>query len=256
VGIAHNNSCKAIANLWAMPILPGGYLRFYVLSKLSCRKSLSAFIRVHLRLKFLLKGNVESLRGVSLILDYRYIGVFLIFLLYSTGFASIIPGRSVMVFLGVLCHRGYFSFSAASIVATIAAIVGANIGYILGSHTVGNVIASRERFMFLSRDRLEKGMSVMRQHGAKLIIPAMFVGGFWAFTSLIPGMIRIKYAHFAPVNAVGLVIWVYALMSLGYFGSRELSNIILNRSYLDAIIIIFFIGLFIALRAVIRKFRI
>ena len=195
---------------------------------------------------------METLSGFDLIADYRYIGVFCVFFLYATGCASIIPGRSVMIFVGVMCHRGFLNLYLAIPTAIIASIMGANSGYAIGRYTVGNVIARRERFLLLSRDTLEKGMTVARRYGVKLIIPAMFVGGFWMLTSLIPGMVRIKYPLFAIVNALGLILWAFVLTLMGYFGGYVWSNTFMGKSYIVIFVIAGVIGLLIIWKAVIK----
>lgn len=196
---------------------------------------------------------MENLRGAGLIFDYRYIGVFIIFLLYSTGCASIIPGRSMLIFLGILCSRGFFDFRSSSVVAILGALIGANIGYNIGRQTIGRVIERKDKFLFIPRDRLEKGSKLMRKHGSKLIIPAMFIGGFWAFTSLIPGMIRMNYHKFALTNAVGLVIWTFTLMGLGYYGNKAWTEIAMNRSYLLAIPVIIVLTIYVIAMRFIRR---
>jgi membrane protein DedA with SNARE-associated domain len=199
--------------------------------------------------------NMDTSRGLGFINDYRYIGVFCAFFLYATGCASIIPGRSMMIFVGVMCHRGYLNPYVAAPAALIASIIGANLGYVIGRYTVGNILARRDRFIFLSRATLEKGMAAARRHGAKLIVPAMFVGGFWALTSLIPGMVKMKYSRFAAVNALGLIAWVIALMCMGYFGGYVWSRTFMGKSYIVVLVVAGAAALFIIWKTVIRKWR-
>ena len=196
---------------------------------------------------------MDTSRGLALITDYRYIGIFCVFFLYATGCASIIPGRTAMIFTGIMCHRGYLSLYLAAPMAIAASIMGANLGYAIGKYTVGNIITRHDRFMFLSRTTLEKGMAAARRHGAKLIIPAMFIGGFWALTSLIPGMVRMRYSRFAVVNALGLIVWVLVLMSIGYIGGYAWSIKLMGKSYIGVFLIAGVIALFVIWKAIIRK---
>jgi membrane protein DedA with SNARE-associated domain len=198
---------------------------------------------------------MDTSGGLSLITDYRYIGVFCVFFLYATGCASIIPGRSAMIFTGIMCHRGHLNLYLAAPMAIVASIMGANLGYAIGKYTVGSVIARRDRFIFLSRATLEKGTAAARRHGAKLIIPAMFIGGFWALTSLIPGMVRMKYSRFAIVNALGLVVWVIVLMSMGYLGGYVWSTKLMGKSYIGAFLIAGAITLLVIWKAITRKWN-
>ena len=198
---------------------------------------------------------METLRGFKFIIDYRYIGVFSVFFLYATGCASIIPGRSAMIFVGVLCHRGSLYPYLAAPTAIVASIMGANLGYAIGRYTVGSVIARRDRFIFIRRTTIEKGMDIARRHGAKLIIPAMFVGGFWLLTSIIPGMIRMKYYRFAVVNALGLILWVIVLTCMGYFGGYVWSKAFMGKSYIVILIVAVILAFMIIWKTIMKRLR-
>jgi len=198
---------------------------------------------------------METLRGFKLIIDYRYIGVFSVFFLYATGCASIIPGRSAMIFVGVLCHRGALNPYLVVPTAIAASIMGANLGYVIGRYTVGSIIARRDRFIFVRRATIEKGTDIARRHGAKLIIPAMFVGGFWLLTSIIPGMIRMKYYRFAIVNALGLILWVIVLTCMGYFGGYVWSRAFMGRSYIIVLIAAVILAFLIIWKAIMKRLK-
>jgi membrane protein DedA with SNARE-associated domain len=198
---------------------------------------------------------METLRGFKLIIDYRYIGVFSVFFLYATGCASIIPGRSAMIFVGVLCHRGTLNPYLTVPTAIAASIIGANLGYAIGRYTVGSIIARRDRFILVRRTTIEKGTDTARRHGAKLIIPAMFVGGFWLLTSIIPGMIRMKYYRFAIVNALGLILWVIILTCMGYFGGYVWSKAFMGRSYIIVLIAAVILAFLIIWKAIMKRLK-
>jgi membrane protein DedA with SNARE-associated domain len=198
---------------------------------------------------------METLRGFKFIIDYRYIGVFSVFFLYATGCASIIPGRSAMIFVGVLCHRGSLNLYLVAPTAIVASIMGANLGYAIGRYTVGSVIARRDRFILVRRATIEKGIEIARRHGAKLIIPAMFVGGFWLLTSVIPGMIRMKYYRFAIVNALGLILWVIVLTCMGYFGGYVWSKAFMGKSYIVVLVAAGILALLIIWKTVIKRLK-
>ena len=198
---------------------------------------------------------METLRGFKFIIDYRYIGVFSVFFLYATGCASIIPGRSAMIFVGVLCHRGSLNPYLVIPTAIAASIMGANLGYAIGRYTVGSVIARSDRFIFVRRTTIEKGMDMARRHGTKLIIPAMFVGGFWLLTSIIPGMIRMKYYRFAVVNALGLILWVIALTSMGYFGGYVWSKAFMGKSYIVILIVAVILAFMIIWKTIMKRLK-
>ena len=143
-----------------------------------------------------------------------------------------------MILLGVLCSSGELDMRVTVPIAIIASIIGANVGYSVGRYALGDIINKRDRVLFISRKHIKQTLSIGERHGAKLIIPAMFVGGFWLLTSVIPGMVRMKYTKFAIVNNVGLVLWVIVLTSLGYFGGYVWSNNIIGKSYIIIIAVL------------------
>jgi membrane-associated protein len=160
-----------------------------------------------------------------------------------------------MISLGVMCHLGFLNLHLAGIMAIVASIIGANAGYTIGRYTLGNIISRRERFIFLSRATIERGINIAEQHGAKLIVPAMFVGGFWALTSLIPGVVRMKYSRFAVVNALGLVLWVSVLMCMGYFGGYVWSSGVMGKRYIGISVIAVVVVSIIIWKFVVKRMR-
>ena len=160
-----------------------------------------------------------------------------------------------MIFVGVLCHRGALNPYLVVPTAIAASIMGANLGYVIGRYTVGSIIARRDRFIFVRRATIEKGTDIARRHGAKLIIPAMFVGGFWLLTSIIPGMIRMKYYRFAIVNALGLILWVIVLTCMGYFGGYVWSRAFMGRSYIVVLIAAVILAFLIIWKAIMKRLK-
>jgi len=195
---------------------------------------------------------LEKIAGFDFIINYKYFGVFAIVFLYSTGFASIIPGRSVIILLGVLCSNGNLVLCNTILTAIFTSIIGANVGYFVGKYTLGNIIARKDRLLFISKKHIDQALFIGKKHGAKLIIPAMFIGGFWLLTSVIPGMVHMKYTKFALFNNIGLVLWVNVLTMLGYFGGYAWSNNVIGKSYIIIIALLLIIMLLLVRRRLIR----
>ncbi len=106
-------------------------------------------------------------------------------------------------------------------VAAIAAIVGDNIGYLIG-HTVGlRLLTKYGRYVRLDEGRLRIGQYLFLKHGGKIVFFGRFVAFFRIFAAVLAGANRMNWPHFLLMNAAGGICWA-ALFGGGayFFGER------------------------------------
>jgi len=93
------------------------------------------------------------------------------------------------------------------IVAASAAIVGDNIGYLVG-RTVGLRLAVRYgRYVGLNAGRLKVGQYLFLKHGGKIVFFGRFVAFLRTFAALLAGANRMPWPRFLVMNATGGVCW-------------------------------------------------
>ncbi len=92
-------------------------------------------------------------------------------------------------------------------VAATAAMVGDNIGYLIG-RTIGlRLLVRYGRYVRLNEARLKVGQYLFLKHGGKIVFFGRFVAFLRTFAALLAGANRMPWPHFLAMNAAGGICW-------------------------------------------------
>jgi len=104
--------------------------------------------------------------------------------------------------------------------AALGAIVGDNLGYLVG-RTGGYAFIKRfGRYLFLKPAHLEKAEKFFKKHGDKTVFFGRFIAILRAWAAFLAGLNRMHWASFLMYNAAGGIIWAIIYGCLGYFAGR------------------------------------
>src|SRR6266478_8023707 len=107
------------------------------------------------------------------------------------------------------------------IVAAAAAIVGDNIGYLIGRSIGLRLIVRYGRYVRLDEARLKVGQYLFLRHGGKIVFFGRFVAFLRAFAALLAGINRMSWPHFLMMNALGGLCWASLFGGAAYlFGAQ------------------------------------
>ena len=128
-----------------------------------------------------------------------------------------LPGETALIAAAVLAQKGRFPISTVLLVAAGAAIVGDNLGYLLGRKG-GRWLLERPGFLLDQRRRvLERGEAFFARHGSR----AVFLGRWVPFArytaAWLAGTHRMPWPTFLLWNALGAVAWAASIGLLGFF---------------------------------------
>jgi membrane-associated protein len=126
-----------------------------------------------------------------------------------------LPGDSLLVTAGVFAFTGQVSLFGLLTVVTAAAIIGDQVGYLIGRRT-GPHIFRREDSRFFKRRHLVRTHEFYERHGGKTIILARFVPIVRTFAPVVAGVAEMNYRHFVSFNVVGGFLWVWSMSLGGY----------------------------------------
>jgi membrane protein DedA with SNARE-associated domain len=111
------------------------------------------------------------------------------------------------------------------LVAVLAAIIGDNVGFIVG-HFGGRPLAERYgRYVFLTPERLERAEKYFNTHGGKVVTIARFIDGLRQLNGLLAGIAGMHWLKFLGYNALGAVLWVGTWCALGYLAGENIVEI-------------------------------
>jgi membrane protein DedA with SNARE-associated domain len=110
-------------------------------------------------------------------------------------------------------------------VAAAAAIVGDNIGYLIG-HTIGlKLLTKYGRYIRLDEGRLKVGQYLFLKHGGKIVFFGRFVAFLRAFAAVLAGANRMSWPHFLAMNAAGGICWAMLFGCGAYFFGERIRTI-------------------------------
>lgn len=93
------------------------------------------------------------------------------------------------------------------LVAATAAIVGDNIGYLIGRSIGLPLIVRYGAYIRLNEARLKVGQYLFLRHGGKIVFFGRFVAFLRTFAALLAGANRMPWPHFLAMNALGGLTW-------------------------------------------------
>lgn len=121
-------------------------------------------------------------------------------LLFSVGFASGAAGLNLYLLAGMLM---------------CAAIIGDNVGYLLGFHS-GPRIFRRPKSRFFHPDHLRRTKVFSEKYGARAIVYARFIPVIRTCTPFVSGVAQMPYPRFLAFSLLGGILWIGAMMTLGF----------------------------------------
>ncbi len=146
--------------------------------------------------------------------EYGYWVIFFGVMLENAGL--LIPGETVLLFAAYLSFHGELELSRVMIVASVAAALGDNIGYVLG-RTVGPRLLVRYQKSFLGRLlRYEKAQSTFLKHSNWAVFTGRFITGLRVFAGPFAGIFRMPYRRFFFYDSLGAILWGIGISLVGY----------------------------------------
>jgi membrane-associated protein len=162
-------------------------------------------------------GRVTSitteLAGLSGLLAYLLVAA-LVFGETAIFLGFVIPGETAAVLGGVLASRGRVSLPLLMLVVVLAAIVGPLVGYEIGRHLGGRLIA-RPRLRRVA-DGVDRAQSVLHRRGGVAVLIGRFIAVLRAMMPAVAGTTRMPYRTFVFYNVVSAVVWGVGYCLLGY----------------------------------------
>jgi membrane protein DedA with SNARE-associated domain len=155
--------------------------------------------------------------------DYGVIAVVLILGLESLGLP--LPGETVLIFASIMSARGHLSLEALIVAAWLAAVVGDNIGYIIGRLLGRRLLLKYGAHIGINSEHFDAVENYFRRHGAVTVAAARFVAGLRQLNGIVAGILGMEWWKFLFFNALGGAVWVLMWVLGVHFLSRYVTDI-------------------------------
>jgi membrane protein DedA with SNARE-associated domain len=152
---------------------------------------------------------------------WAYLLLFLSTALETSAFLGLaVPGETIAVLGGFMVQRGFLDLGDTFAVIIAGAIVGDNVGYLLGRR-LGRPWLHRFVGRFgLDPVRTEHVEELFRRRAGVAVVVGRLTAVMRAFIPFIAGSSGMRFRSFLPYNVVGGVVWGVAVVMVGYlFGA-------------------------------------
>lgn len=150
----------------------------------------------------------------------------------------VLPGDTLLIVVGLLCHNPRFGLSiwiAAPAIA-LAAFLGGELGYLIGKRA-GPSIFERRDSGFFSREQVDRTNRFFDRYGALAVVAARFVPIVRTFAPIAAGVGRMNYRRYSLYNLLGAVLWGLGLTFGGFLIGYIPPIAHFVRHYIDVILI-------------------
>src|SRR5215831_2825171 len=137
-----------------------------------------------------------------LIRQYGVLVVTIVLTLESFG--APLPGESLLIVASVLAGRGDISFPVLLFFAWLGAVLGDNIGYVIGKVLGRAAVLRYGEKIGLTPDRLKKIEEVFARFGPATVAFARFVNILRQLNGVVAGTLNMDWWRFLICNALGL----------------------------------------------------
>jgi len=142
----------------------------------------------------------------DLIMRYGYGLVSLVICLESMG--APLPGESLLIASALYAAAtGNLSIGWVVLAAAVGAILGDNLGFVIGRQVGPPVLARYGPRIGLTLDRQRLGQFLFLRHGGKVVFLGRFIVFLRTFAALLAGANRMQWDHFLLWNALGGIAW-------------------------------------------------
>jgi membrane-associated protein len=150
--------------------------------------------------------------------------LFLLVMSESSGLP--IPGETSLIAAAVLASQGKLEIALVIPLAAAAAIVGDNIGYVIGRKGGRWLLQRPGAFQRQRQEVLRVGEPFFEAHGPKAVFFGRFILGLRVWASWLAGATRMHWRAFALWNALGGIAWASAIGLIAYLLGSSAGNAI------------------------------
>ncbi|AMH00489.1 DedA family protein [Serratia liquefaciens] len=133
--------------------------------------------------------------------------------------ASFLPGDSLLLLSGALIAKGVMAFVPTLIILTVAASLGCWLSYLQG-RWLGHTNLVKGWLLQLPAQYHQRAHNLFNRHGLTALVIGRFLGFVRTLLPTMAGISGLSSTRFQFFNWLSAVIWVGAVVGLGYAFSQ------------------------------------
>lgn len=160
----------------------------------------------------------------NLIAQYGYLAVFGIVGLESLGIP--LPGETTLITAALYAgatHR--ISIVGVILAAICGAIIGDNVGYLIGHWGGYRLLVRYGRYILLDDAKIKVARYLFLRYGGQVVFFGRFVSILRAYAAFLAGTTRMRWRRFFAFNAAGGIVWASLYGAAAYFLGKEVERL-------------------------------
>ncbi len=138
--------------------------------------------------------------------NYGYLAVFLLIMLEDFGIPS--PGEITLISVALIASEGGLNITLVLLLAWCGAVIGDNIGFIIGYFGAERLLARYGGKFGLTHKRYAKAMVFFNRYGGGFVLIARFIEGARQLNGIIAGSAGMNWKRFLLYNSAGAALWI------------------------------------------------
>jgi membrane protein DedA with SNARE-associated domain len=156
--------------------------------------------------------------------------------LESMGIPS--PGETALVAAAVLASQGKLQIELVILIGAASAIIGDNIGYMLGRKFGRTALETRGPFHQRRLLFVRAGDRFFEKHGGKSVFLARWVALVRVAAAWLAGINHMAFPRFFVWNALGGITWAITFGLVGYFVGKSGAHLLSQIGIAGAVVLV------------------
>ncbi len=144
------------------------------------------------------------------------------------------PGDTLLLTAGAFAAQGKLPLGWVILVVAIAAIIGDNVGYVIGKHYGRRLFRKKDGLLF-RQEYVARAEKFYERFGSKTMLLAHFVPIVRTFAPVVAGIGHMNRPQFVIFDAIGDTAWAIIVTLLGFWIGNKIPNI--DHYFLLAVLI-------------------
>ena len=180
---------------------------------------------------------------VPLINQYGYLAVG--GMLFLEDFGILVPGETVLLTAAFFAGFGQLNIILVIIIGIVSAVLGDNLGFVIGSYGGHPLVERYGKYVFLSKSRLKRSEEFFSKYGGRVVVIARFIDGLRQINGIVAGISEMRWVKFLVYNIIGATIWVVFWSLIGYFGGNHINFFLHFELFFTIALVVFVVARFI-----------
>lgn len=135
---------------------------------------------------------------------------------FIESFGLPVPGETMIIFFATMAGAGKFGVVSVGLTAFVAAVLGDNVGYMIGRYAGRQLIVRHCSRFGISETRMQRVEAIIAKRGTIVVAFARFFPLLRQLNGLAAGVAGMHWLRFLVANAIGAALWITGWVTLAY----------------------------------------